>query len=424
MIALQVLNKVIQSQDASIIVENALTEEYFQGYENEFKFILNHLNTYGNVPDKSTFLNAFKDFNFVDVQESDRYLLDTLYEEHLYYKSVQVVQNVAQLLKTNANDAVEYLHSQLTELTPTFQNNGIDIISKAEQRYDIYKDKVNAETPWYITTGFQELDDILHGWAKGEEFVVFFARTGQGKSWVLTKTLAHAWEVGNRVGYISPEMSADKIGYRFDTVHKNFSNNALTWGKPQKEYESYIKDLRTTKRPFIVATPQDFQKKITVSKLRQFCRNNKLDILGIDGITYLTDERYKRGDNKTTSLTNLSEDLIGLSLELQIPILVVVQSNRQGAKDKDAEGTPELETIRDSDGIAQNATKVISLRQTGQGLEMGVKKHRDGRDGDKVVYCWDIDKGVFHFVGSDTQAPQAVQKPATKKKAENITDVF
>lgn len=427
MIVLQILNKIIQTQDASIITDNALTSEYFTGYETEFEFIVNHLTTYGKVPDKATFIDTFKEFNLVEVAESDKYLLDTLYEEHLYYKSVNVVQTVAELLKTNANDAVEYLHSQLPSLEITTQKDGVDIISKAEDRLTVHENKKNSEKPWYITTGFKELDDIVNGWAKGEEYVVFFARTGEGKSWVLTKTLTHAWEIGCRVGYISPEMSPDKIGYRFDTLLKNFSNKNLVWGKEEPEYSNYIKDLKKKTRPFIVATPQDFQKKITVTKLRHFCKSHKLDVLGIDGITYLTDERYKRGDNKTTTLTNISEDLISLSLELQIPILVVVQSNRQGVKEKDAEGTPDLETIRDSDGIAQNATKVISLRQTGQGLEFGIKKHRDGATGGKVVYCWDIDKGIFHFVGSEGTTPQVkqnTQTPTTKPKMNDHTDVF
>ena len=141
MIALQVLNKVIQTQDASIITDNALTSEYFTGYETEFEFIINHLTNYGKVPDKVTFIDMFKEFNLVDVAESDKYLLDTLYEEHLYYKSVNVVQKVAELLKTNANDAVEYLHSQLPTLEITTQKDGVDIISKAEDRLDVYENK-------------------------------------------------------------------------------------------------------------------------------------------------------------------------------------------------------------------------------------------------------------------------------------------
>jgi replicative DNA helicase len=428
MVTLQIINKILQSGDISIISKNALTEEYFVGYEPEFNFIIDHFNKYGKVPDKATFLDKFNDFNLVEVAETDKYLLDTLYEEHLYYKSVEVVQKVAELLKTNANDAVEYLHSQLPNLQIATTIEGTDIIKQADERYKIYLEKMNADNPWYITTGFEELDDILNGWAKGEELIVLFARTGQGKSWVLAKTLTHAWQIGNRVGYISPEMSPTKIGYRFDTLLKNFSNRNLVWGKEEPGYQQYIDDLKTKENPFIVATPLDFQKKVTVTKLKHFCQTNKLDILGIDGITYLTDERYKKGDNKTISLTNISEDLMALSIELGIPILVVVQSNRGGVKNADSEGTPELENIRDSDGIAQNATKVIALRQTGAGLEFGIKKHRDGINGGKLIYYWDIDRGQFQYIpSSDDAAKPEIRNKRTeeiKNSFNDGTDVF
>jgi len=421
MITLQILNKVIQTGDIQLITKNALTEEYFVGYEKEFNFIVDHFNKYGNVPDKATILDKFNEFNLIEVTETDKYLLDTLYEEHLYYKSVEVVQKVAELLKHNSNDAVEYLHSQLPNLQIAATTEGTDIISQADERYKIYLEKMNADNPWYITTGFKELDDILNGWAKGEELIVLFARTGQGKSWVLAKTLTHAWQIGNRVGYISPEMSPTKIGYRFDTLFKHFSNRNLVWGREEPDYEQYINDLKTKENPFIVATPLDFQKKITITKLKHFCQTNKLDILGIDGITYLTDERYKKGDNKTISLTNISEDLMALSIELGIPILVVVQSNRGGVKNADSEGTPELENIRDSDGIAQNATKVIALRQTGAGLEFGIKKHRDGINGGKLIYYWDIDKGQFNYIPS---SEDAVKPEKRQKKADEIKNSF
>lgn len=421
MITLQILNKILQTQDIQLINNNNLTKDYFLGYEEEFCFIFEHFQQYGKVPDKATFIGKFQDFEFVDVQETNEYLIDTLYEEYLYYKSVGVVQKVAEYLKTDSNKAVEYLQSQLPELVIEKQTAGTDIISLADIRYQEYLEKQRADGNSYLTTGFEELDDIIHGWAKGEELVVLFARTGQGKSWVLAKTLTHAWQTGHRVGYISPEMSASKIGYRFDTLFKNFSNKNLIWGKEEPEYKEYIHKIKQDKTPFIVVTPQDFNKKVTITKLRNFIKVNKLDILGIDGITYLTDERYRKGDNKTIMLTNISEDLIALSLELQVPILVVVQSNRGGVKTQEEEGTPELENIRDSDGIAQNATKVISLRQTGAGLEFGIKKHRDGATGGKLIYYWDIDKGIFNYIPAEDDAV----KPAIRnKKVEDIKETF
>ena len=257
------------------------------------------------------------------------------------------------------------------------------------------------------------------GWQMGEEFIVLFARTGNGKSWVLVKSMEHAWSIGKNVGYISPEMSPDKIGYRFDTVHNNFSNTALVRGDKsiisENEYSNYFDILSKRENKFLVSTPKDFNNKITVSKLRNFVISNNLDILAIDGITYMSDERAKRGDNKATMLTNISEDLMGLSCELKIPILVVVQSNRGGVE-KD---TPDLEDIRDSDGISHNATKVISLSKKEDALVMKIKKHRDGKVGDKLTYLWDVDKGEFRWIPSDEDNADEGKKVEHKEDIKN-----
>lgn len=428
MISLQIINKIINTGDSSILNRYALTEDYFPGYEQEYRFIQQHLDSYNKVPDLATFLDKFPEFELIEVNESDEYLVNTIREENLYYKSVSVVQNVAEKLKVNADDAVNYLLQQMETLKPSQVVTGIDIISNAKQRLQIYKDKQNEEKPYYIPTGFRELDDLLGGWAKGEEFVVFFARTGQGKSWVLITSMAYAWANGYRIGYISPEMSGVKVGYRFDTVFERISNRALVRGNEVEGYEEYIDKLSKNTTPFLVATPKDFQKNITVSKLRSFCINNKLDVLAIDGITYLRDERKQRGDNKTTMLTNISEDLMALSCELQIPILTVVQSNREGVKVSGEQSVPELENIRDSDGIAFNATKVISLKQDSGCLQVSIKKHRDGEMGGILNYTWNIDKGEFKFIGSMdgnyTPAPTTPQQPVYTRRPKNDLDVF
>ena len=415
MISLQVLSKIILSQDDSFIENNNITEEYFVGYENEIEFIKNHKKEYGNIPDKITFLSKFPEFELVEVAESDQYLIDTLREEYLYYKSVPVVQKIAELLKSDANAAAEYMLQAVKTLQPNYQLRGVDIIHEAQERYDQFLERKEHQDNWFFTTGFEELDDIIHGFQRTEELVVIVARVNQGKSWVLEKMCTHIWQLGFNVGYVSPEMTAVSVGYRFDTLFKNFSNKSLMWGKDEvseKEYKEYIDSLKDNEHSFIVSTPLDFQKKITITKLRNWVTKFKLDMIAIDGITYLTDERYQRGDNKTTTLTNISEDLMSLSIELNIPIVVVVQANRTGVIDKDTNGTPELESIRDSDGIAHNASKVISLRQKDSILELGIKKQRFGPVNGKVNYLWDIDIGEFHYVPSEDDATSEEKKPA------------
>ena len=415
MVSLQILNRVISTKDISIITDNNLTIDYFLEYEDEYSFIKEHFDNYKNVPDTETFINKFPDFELLEVNESDRYLVDAIREEYLYSKSVPVIKKAAELLKSDSNEASRYLQSELVNLTPNYITPYVDIIH-SNSRVEMFEDKSNNKDRWFIPTGFEELDDIIYGWQCGEEFVVIFARTGIGKSWVLVKTVQHAWEIGKNVGYVSPEMSADKIGYRFDTLNNHFSNMALVRGDKSKvsidEYRQYNEKLAEHNNRILVSTPMDFNKQVTVGKLRTFVQANNLDMLAIDGITYMTDERYKRGDNKTTSLTNISEDLMELSCELKIPILVVVQSNR-GGTEKD---TPDLEDIRDSDGIAHNATKVISLNQKEEALVMKIKKNRDGKVGDKLTYLWDIDLGEFTWMPGDFDSATIERKEQKREE--------
>lgn len=417
MVSLQIISKILATQDLSIIENNLLSVDYFVGYENEYTYIIDHNKTYGNVPDKATFLSKFPDIELVDVTESDRYLVDTIREEYLYYKSIPVIQKAADLLKSDSNAAAEYLLHSLQDLQPNYSLGGVDIIADAEDRYTQFVERKEHQEDWFFTCGFEELDELIHGIQREEELLVIFARTNQGKSWVLEKMCTHVWQLGFNVGYVSPEMGANSIGYRFDTLHKNFSNKGLMWGKDdvdEQEYSDYLKTLKTTKNSFIVSTPNDFDRKITVTKLKNWIKQYKLDLIAVDGITYMTDERYKRGDNKTTSLTNISEDLMSLSMEMKVPILVVVQANRNGVSQDDNDDTPELDTIRDSDGISHNASKVISIRQTKDGiLKMTVKKQRFGAVGGKLNYQWDINTGTFTWVPAEDDAT----RPEKREKA-------
>lgn len=402
MVQQQILSLILQTSDFSIVRDNLLTVDYFIEYQDEYTFIKEHIDKYGNVPDKETFLMKFPDFEILEVNESERYLVETVREEYNYAQTVPIVQNIAKLLQSDANDAIEYLQSQAKVLNPSYSLGGVDIAVDTESRRKESEDRENNKRAWYLESGFPELDDIMDGGIqRGEEFIVLVARLGHGKSWTLLKMCAHVWQTGFNVGYISPEMSANMIGFRFDTVVGHFSNRVLLHGGNKEGYDEYLDHVENGHK-FMVATPKDFNKKITVSKLRAWIKQNNLDLIAVDGIKYLKDEREQRGDNATTRLTNISEDLMDMSVELGVPVLVVVQANRGGVRGADEEGTPETEDIRDSDGIAQNATKVISIRQkrvdNSVRVEMGVKKDRYGQMGSNVSYNWDIDTGVWTFL--------------------------
>ena len=69
----QFINKILASKDPTLITLNNLTDEFFSDYKDEFNYIKNHLQRYGNIPDEATFLNIFPDFDIIPVNESNKY---------------------------------------------------------------------------------------------------------------------------------------------------------------------------------------------------------------------------------------------------------------------------------------------------------------------------------------------------------------
>ena len=432
MVAWQILSKVLETKDISIIEQNDLTVDYFNEFEPEYNFIIGHYKQYGNVPDKQTFQFKFPDDEILEVTETDRYLIDTLREEYLYFKSTPVAQKYAELLKTDANQASAYLASMLPSLQPNYGVTGVDIVATARKRYEEYQKRKNNQEDFFFTCGLEELDELIHGIQKKEELIVLVARTNEGKSWILEKMCTHVWNLGFNVGYISPEMGDMSIGYRFDTLQRNFSNKELMWGKgsdiDDNAYLQYIEELEKRENHFVIAQPKDFKGAggVTVSKIRNWVTSNHISLVGIDGIVYLSDERAHKGDTLALALQHISEDLMTLSVELEVPVVVVVQANRGAINKEDENAMPELENIKDSDGISHSASKVISLRQTKERvLKLQVKKQRFGGVGGMLSYKWDINTGTFTFIPSygDAQPAERTAKKI-KKQQENVEDVF
>ena len=134
----------------------------------------------------------------------------------------------------------------------------------------------------------------------------------------------------------------------------------------------------------------------------------------LDNFEKLLDESF----SKTNSVADIVEGTIlkrekdgylvsvhGTKTEAFLPDREIASSSEE---------TPELEDIRDSDGISHNATKVLSLNQKDAGIVMSIKKNRDGVMGDKLTYLWDIDKGTFEWLPASDDT--ATEETKTKRK--------
>jgi replicative DNA helicase len=431
LVELQIINKILQTKSLAVLQRNGISADYFIGYHDEMEYIFRHHKDFGNVPDRETFVSIFTNFDVVDVNETDRYLIETLQEEFLYSKMVPFVHKIADLVKSDSFEARTYAINELKSLAQysTVFKSGYDIVKNAMARYDDYDRRLANEGLLGITTGIEELDNITHGWMPGEDLIIILGRTNEGKSWLLLFFLVVAWLNGKKVLMYSGEMSHGVVGYRFDTLHGHFSNEALMQGEANlgedrtpDNYRKYLRSLSEKDHSFVVVTPKDLGgRRMNVSDLNQLIEQEKPDIVGVDQLSLMEDERAKRGDQERTRFTHIAEDLFLSSETYGVPILAPAQANREAEKDK-GESTPELHQIGESDGVGQNATRVISMRQNQGTLKIGVKKNRYGKRNQEIMMLWDIDKGIMRpfLVVTTNKDGEAVQ---TKKLTEG-EDLF
>ena len=405
MIQLQVLNYILNTKDKSVITLNNLTKDYFSEYEAEFEFIKNHLEKFNQICDTETFLATFPDFNLFVVNEPISYLLDELLKDFKTRKLAESFNNVKNyLLNDNYQKAITTFNNTFDSLSKIgIAVQSVDIL-KDKSRYDEYIAKVENFNKFYLSTGFQELDNLIGGIDRQEELGLIVARSGKGKSWFLLKLATAAVKSGLQVGLYSGEMSVNKVGYRVDTLLSHLSNGALMHGNAniKEEYQTYLNTLINYQGSLKVLTPSMLNGYAKVSDLQSFVEKEKLDILFIDQISLLNDD--KKAKNPVEKISNISKDLKNLQVIKKIPIISVVQQNRTK---NDDDTTIDTNQVALGDRLAQDATFILGLMRDKKDntiMKIIPVKLRDGASNNELQYKVDFNTGTFIYIPNEENA--------------------
>ena len=422
MIQNQCINAILSRKDSTFITENNLTDEFFSDYKDEFNFITNHLKEYGNVPDIETFISKFPTFDLVDVHESPKYLLNNLIEDRNQRYLANTFNIIRKkLMNDDTESAIQLYKNIYDNLNITSAVSSINILTDLS-RYDYYLDVQNDWQKHYVSTGFSELDELFGGWDRLNDYAIVAGRPGTGKSWILLKMAISAAQQGLRVGYYSGEMSEIAVGQRADSLIGHFNLGYLMRGNEsiQNDYKRYFENLPSMFGDgcLNILTPVRVNGPVTVSALQSFIERDKLDILFIDQLSLLEDER--RGRSFVEQASNISKDLKKLQSMKEIPIICASQANRASAES----GVIGTENIAQSDRISQDASIVVAIQRDREDLNLitlRVAKSRNSISGSQIHYKVNFSDGTFeHVIEADSDDAEELENRYSGTEVFNV----
>lgn len=242
-----------------------------------------------------------------------------------------------------------------------------------------------------VPSGFAKLDEITRGFQPGT-LVVIGARPGAGKTSLGINIARHAAMGGRVVANFSLEMSNDELFVRQLAATAGIDSHRLQSGHlAEREWSRLSQALGTLAALSIYndATPAIATFAIK-SRLRRLKAERGLDLVVIDYLQLMSSQAKR--ETRALEIAGMTGALKSLARELNVPILLLAQLNRESAKD---DRRPRLTDLRDSGSIEQDADVVLFLHRGddveasdgGVVVELIIAKHRNGPTG-TVKLSW------------------------------------
>ena len=247
-------------------------------------------------------------------------------------------------------------------LAVSFDNNvGHDYLQDYEARYESYHRKEDR-----IPFDLEYFNKITKGGLPNKTLNIALAGTGVGKSLFMCHMAASVLLQGSNVLYITLEMAEEKIAERIDANLLNVNIQELS-DLPKVMFENKVTNLaQKTQGTLIIkeyptasAHSGHFKSLINELALKKSFRP---DIIFIDYLNICASSRY-RGNlsvNSYSYIKAIAEELRGLAVETEVPIVSATQTTRSGYGSSDVELTDTSESF----GLPATADLMFALIST------------------------------------------------------------
>ena len=238
---------------------------------------------------------------------------------------------------------------------------GHDYFENSSERYDFYH-RVESRIPFDIAL----FNKITQGGLPNKTLNIALAGTGVGKSLFMCHVAAGAIAQGRNVLYITLEMAEERIAERIDSNLLNVEIDQLK-DLPKNMFESRVQKINQKThgkliiKEYPTASAHVGHFKALLSELA-LKRSFKPDIIFIDYLNICASSRFKPGGsvNSYTYVKAIAEELRGLAVEFNLPIMSATQTTRSGYSNTDVELTDTSESF----GLPATADFMFALIST------------------------------------------------------------
>lgn len=358
-----------------------LKMDYFDNLSERIIFQeINHfVQEYKNIPDKNiliieiekrrdlnetTFKEVVSTLSSLEEQASEyEWAINTTEkwckDRAIYLSLIESIKIADGNDKERTRDAIPSILSEA--LSVSFDEHiGHDYLGEASSRYDFYNKKEDK-----LPFDLDLFNKITKGGLPSKTLNVALAGTGVGKSLFMCHVASSSLLQGKNVLYITLEMAEERIAERIDANVLNVNIQDLST-LPKQLYESKIQSIskRTQGKLIIKEYPTasahagHFRALLNDLSLK---RSFKPDIIFIDYLNICSSSRYKSSlVNSYTYVKAIAEELRGLAVEANVPIVSATQTTRSGYGSSDIDITDTSESF----GLPATADFMFALIST------------------------------------------------------------
>ena len=326
--------------------------------------------------------------SFTDSPVDHQWLLDTTEKwcrDRAIYLALMEAIGIADGQDEKKNrDAIPSILSDA--LAVSFDNNiGHDYLLNYEERYDFYHKKEDK-----IPFDLEYFNKITKGGLPNKTLNIALAGTGVGKSLFMCHQASSVLLQGRNVLYITMEMAEEKIAERIDANLLNIPIQEIS-ELPKMMFDSKVNSLmKKTQGQLIIkeyptASAHSGHFKALLNELA-LKKSFRPDIIFVDYLNICASSRYRANSNVNSYsyIKAIAEELRGLAVEANVPIVTATQTTRSGYGSSDVDLTDTSESF----GLPATADLMFALISTEEleALNQIMVKQLKNRYNDPTIY--------------------------------------